>query len=193
MTFLIWILSLASSSFSLAPQPTEYIILPQSPSLSIPPPSSAVSVVSKTHSFYGPWGTVGLCYILPYKQLNHHPQHACIFPSLFSCYVYFYSLKENTFLGSNQRRPKFSRFCGNHNIVFHEANPSSLGNSLRTIWSALLFWSKAVQSERGKSGVKLRLRTLCWQSKKIGSLGPNWTSEPEWVSVYLSMYVCVFW
>lgn len=134
--------SLASSPCN--PQPSrdlvEFIILPQSPSLSIPPPSSAVSVVSQTHSSYGPWGTLGLCYILPYKQPNRHPQHARIFPSLFSCYVYFYSLRQNRFLGSNRQGPTFSRFCGNHNIVFRTAVPSFLGNSLQKIWSGLLFW-----------------------------------------------------
>lgn len=180
-----------SSSFC-SPHPTkglaEFIILLQPPSLSIPPSFSAVSVVSQTHSSYGPWGTLGLCYILPYKQPNRHPQHARIFPSLFSSYVYFYSLKQNRFLGSERQGPKFSSFCGNSNIVFHEAVPSVLGNSLQTIWSGLFFWSKAVQSERRKGRLRLPFWMQCWQSKKVWSLGPKWTSDPLRVCVS----VCVF-
>lgn len=79
--------------------------------LSMPPSSSAVSVVSQTHGSYGPWGTLGLCYILPYKQPNRHPQHARIFSLLCSpSYVYFYSLKQNRFLGSTTTKARISEF-----------------------------------------------------------------------------------
>lgn len=74
---------------------------PLSSSLSIHPPSSSVSVVSQTHSSYGPWGISGLCYILPFKQPTAlHNMHT-FFLSLFSSYVYFYSLKQNRLLCSN--------------------------------------------------------------------------------------------
>lgn len=56
--------------------------------------------------------------------------------------------KQNRFLGSNQRAPTFLSFCGNDNIVFHEALSSFPGNSLHTIWFGLLFWSEAVQREQ---------------------------------------------
>lgn len=181
------------SSYSCSPQSTEglakFTILPQSPSLSITPPSSSVSVVSQTHSSYGPWGILGLCYILPYKQPNHHRQHAFIFPSPFSSYVYFYSLKQNRFLGSNWPGPTFSSFCGNHNIVFHEEVPFFLGNSLQTIWSGLLFWSKAVQSESRESRLKLRSWMLCWQGTKVLSLGSHWTYDPVRACVCVCMCV----
>lgn len=74
----------------------ELIILPQSPSFSTSPPSSAVSVVSQTHSSYGPCGTLGLCYILPYKQPNRHPQHARNFPLSFYLLCIFFTHKDGT-------------------------------------------------------------------------------------------------
>lgn len=161
----------------------------------MPPSSCTVSVVSQTHSSYGPWGTPGLCYILPYKQANRHPQHARIFLPLFSSYVYFYSLKQNRSLGSVRQGPTFSSFCGNNNIVFHEAVPSVLGNSLQTIWSGLFFWSKAVQSRRRKSRLKLLLWLLRWQSKKAWSLGLNWTYDPVcvWVCIWACVFVVIIW
>lgn len=75
-------------------------------------PSSALSAVSQTHSYYGPRGTPRQCYILPYKQPNHHPQH---FPLRFHSKVHFCSLplKQNRFLSSKtSKKQHFWAFVG---------------------------------------------------------------------------------
>lgn len=114
-------------------------------------------------------------------------------PLCFPSYVYFYSLKQNRFLGSKRRGIEILSFCGNNNIVFHEAVPSVLGNSLQAIWSGLFFWSKAVQSVRRKSRLKLLLWLLRWQSKKVSSLEPKWTHDPVWLCIWACVFVVALW
>lgn len=43
------------------------------------------------HIAYGPWGTLRLCYILPYKQAVHPPQHTHIFLPLRSPLMYIFT------------------------------------------------------------------------------------------------------
>lgn len=85
----------------------------QSPCLSMSSTSSALSV-SQTHCTYGPWGTLGRCYTLPYKQTNRHPQHAHIFFSLTRISLYIFTPFEriNVWVWKLTPGQNFSAFVG---------------------------------------------------------------------------------
>lgn len=120
-----------------------------------------------------------------------HNMHA-FFPSLFSSRVYFYSLKQNRFLGSNQRGPKICRVFVGITIFFSmKQSRLFLGNSLQTIWSGLLFWSKAVQSERRKRSLSYRSECYVGRVRKFDLWGQT---EPTTLCecMCLSTYVCLF-
>lgn len=128
----------------------ELIILPQSPSFSTSPPSSAVSVVSQTHSSYGSCGTLGLCYILPYKQPNHHPQHARNFPLSFYLLCIFLLIKMEQTSGFKSARTNIFLFLWESQYCFPRSSTvftrqQFTGNLVRTV---ILVKGSSVKEER---------------------------------------------
>lgn len=130
------------------------------------------------HKHIALMGPVGLWGYVISSHINNptaiHNMHAFFLLSVSLLCIFLLPETEHRLLGSDQWEPTFSRFCGNHNIVFHETVPSSPGNSLQAIWSGLLFWSKPAQSESRESGFKLHFWMLCWQSKISGAKLNPW-------------------
>lgn len=143
------LITLSSSSQFIAGF-AELIILPQSPSFSTSPPSSAVSVVSQTHSSYGACGTLGLCYILPYKQPNRHPQHARNFPLSFFLLCIFLLPKTEQTSGFKSARTNIFSFLWESQYCFPRSSTvftgqQFTGNLVRTV---ILVKGSSVREER---------------------------------------------
>lgn len=69
------------------------------------------------HTAYGPWGTLRLCYILPYKQAVHPPQHTHIFLLLRFPLMYIFTpgkrndVWDPSFHGKNRLKLLFWWMC----------------------------------------------------------------------------------
>lgn len=167
----------------------DFIILLQGPSM--PPSPSAVSVVSQTHSSYGPWGTLWLCYILPYKQAIHPPQHAHIFSPLRFPLVYIFTPWNRKDVWDPSRSiANILEILWEQPYCFPSSSLIGPGQQFTgsLIWNSLFFWSRIVQPKR-ENRLRLLLWWTCWQ--QVGQIGQMKTMTP-----YGCVHVCVhqcFW